>query len=262
MYNVLGVTGGARVIVGNATVVAPDDTQPGVITLYAGDEPRPNASTLNYVPGQVVANHFTVRLENDTAFVIHATTTTDIVIDVIGFYAVNGTLISPGNAATLTAIARTGDATATAISNSYNATSTAIYRDYYATSTAIAAMNTAGNSATQTAITSIGLTTTPIPGSGGRMSGTVTPTLGSPQTAVAATQTAGAATATAQIQTVAAQTATAMAIVPTPNINAILTATAVQSTATAAAQATANQSATLTASAQGGVPSVAPPARR
>ncbi len=255
LYNVLGIAGGARAIAGNATVVAPGDTQPGVITLYSGEEGRPNTSNLNYNPGQTVANNFTVRMESDTSFTIHATTTTDIIIDVTGFYAVDGAIttpIPPGGAATLTAVVRDIAATVTADARNYNATSTAVYRDYYATSTAVAreggdynATSTAraatsgagtpnaGTGATAIAATAqaaINATGTAASGAinnnpGGRPSGpTIPPTPANAQTAAAATTTSQPPNATARAAT---------AIVPTPNASATQTAVAMQGAQTA-----------------------------
>ena len=82
------VPGGARAVVGNATVVNPAGGGAGYVTLYPSGADRPTVSNLNYVPGQVVPNAFTVGLgAGDGAFAIYAYTSVDFVVDVSGYFA-------------------------------------------------------------------------------------------------------------------------------------------------------------------------------
>ncbi|MDQ3253140.1 MAG: PKD domain-containing protein, partial [Acidobacteriota bacterium] len=78
----------AQVLVGNATV---DNTAAGssggFITLYPGGAARPTVSNLNYVSGQAVPNAFVVGLGDSGAFNIFASSTTNMIIDVTGYYA-------------------------------------------------------------------------------------------------------------------------------------------------------------------------------
>lgn len=80
---------GAKVIVGNATVVnAGTGAAAGYITLYPSGSTLPTASNLNYVPGQIVPNAFTVGLgDGDGAFQIYASSPTDFIVDVTGYYS-------------------------------------------------------------------------------------------------------------------------------------------------------------------------------
>ena len=83
---------GARAIVGNATVVNnATGATGGFVTLYSADVARPTASNLNYVAGQVVPNAFTIGLAsggaNAGAFNLYATSDTDFIVDVTGYYA-------------------------------------------------------------------------------------------------------------------------------------------------------------------------------
>jgi hypothetical protein len=80
--------GGARAVVGNATVVNGAGGGAGYVTLYPSGADRPTVSNLNYAPGQIVPNAFTVGLgDGDGAFAIYAYTSTDFVVDVSGYFA-------------------------------------------------------------------------------------------------------------------------------------------------------------------------------
>jgi len=83
-----GVAANAQAIVGNATVV---NTGPGAsggfITLFPSGATQPTVSNLNYVPGQVVPNAFTVGLGGDGAFNIYASTSTHLIADLTGYFA-------------------------------------------------------------------------------------------------------------------------------------------------------------------------------
>ena len=96
-----GVPAGAQAIVGNATIVS-SQGQGGYLTLFPSGSP-PNASNLNYSPGQVVPNSFTVGLDASRNFRVYAAGATDLIIDVSGYYDTNATggllfypLSSPG----------------------------------------------------------------------------------------------------------------------------------------------------------------------
>ncbi len=81
-----GVPAGAQSIIGNGTVVAPGTTGPGFATFYPGGVPTPKVSNLNYVPGQTVPNAFIVGLDGGGIFNAFASTGTDLVIDITGYY--------------------------------------------------------------------------------------------------------------------------------------------------------------------------------
>ncbi|HMX27860.1 MAG TPA: hypothetical protein PKC13_19880, partial [Blastocatellia bacterium] len=74
----------AKAIVGNATVV---NAQGGYLTFWPSNAQQPLVATSNYQTGQVFNRHFTVGLGADGAFKIFALNTTDLVIDVSGFFA-------------------------------------------------------------------------------------------------------------------------------------------------------------------------------
>ncbi|MBA3321007.1 MAG: hypothetical protein H0T45_06115, partial [Pyrinomonadaceae bacterium] len=78
----------AQAVSGNATVVNnATNTGPGFITLYPSGAAQPTVSNLNYVPGQIVPNAFTVGLGSDGAFNIYASTSTDFIADLTGYFA-------------------------------------------------------------------------------------------------------------------------------------------------------------------------------
>lgn len=75
----------ALAIVGNATVV---EAQGGFLTFWPGNAARPLVATSNFTTGQVFNRHYTVGLgNNDGVFKIFASGTTDLVVDVSGFFA-------------------------------------------------------------------------------------------------------------------------------------------------------------------------------
>ena len=82
-----GIPAAAQAVVGNATVVNPSSGGSGYVTLYPSGAAQPNASNLNYRPGQVVPNAFTVGLGGDGAFQIYAYTSVDLVVDITGYFA-------------------------------------------------------------------------------------------------------------------------------------------------------------------------------
>jgi len=88
-----GIPSSALSVVGNVTSVNP--VGGGYITLFPSGVARPTVANLNYGTGQVINNAFTVGLRaSDGAFTIFTSTTTDLVIDVSGYYS---TLASDAN---------------------------------------------------------------------------------------------------------------------------------------------------------------------
>jgi hypothetical protein len=81
-----GIPANARAVVGNATVVN-TGAEGGYVTLYPSGAERPTVSNLNYSPGQVVPNAFTVGLGVDGAFNIYATSSTHFIVDIAGYFA-------------------------------------------------------------------------------------------------------------------------------------------------------------------------------
>ena len=82
-----GVPSNARAIVGNATVVNQvPNAGSGFITLWPSDAVQPIVSNLNYVPGQVVPNAFTVGVGSDGKFNIYAFTSTHFIVDLNGYF--------------------------------------------------------------------------------------------------------------------------------------------------------------------------------
>ena len=77
----------ALAITGNIT---PVPNAGGYLTLYPSNVSRPFVASSNFAPGEIVNNVFTVGLGTDGAFKIHASTTTEVVVDVTGYYAPPG----------------------------------------------------------------------------------------------------------------------------------------------------------------------------
>jgi glucose/arabinose dehydrogenase len=74
----------AKAVVGNATVV---NSNGGFLTFWPSNAARPLAANSNFVTGQVHNRHFTVGLGPDGAFKIYSQFTTDLVIDLSGYFA-------------------------------------------------------------------------------------------------------------------------------------------------------------------------------
>jgi hypothetical protein len=75
----------AQALVG--TVTTRNSPQWNFLTFYPSDELLPLAATINPTLGRALTNVFTVRLGPDGAFKIYAYQTTDVVVDVTGYYA-------------------------------------------------------------------------------------------------------------------------------------------------------------------------------
>jgi hypothetical protein len=74
----------AVALTGNVTTV---QSGGGYLTLYPSDAQQPTVASTNYGVNEVVNNVFTVGLGADGAFKIFAFFTTDVVVDVTGYYA-------------------------------------------------------------------------------------------------------------------------------------------------------------------------------
>ncbi len=84
--NGVTIPSNAAAIVGNATAVTPGGQ--GFLTLYPGNAPnRPLAASSNYASGQTMNGPFTVGLAPDGTFKIYSSQTTNLVIDVLGYYS-------------------------------------------------------------------------------------------------------------------------------------------------------------------------------
>jgi hypothetical protein len=83
-----GVPSGAWGVSVNATVTGP--VAPGFLTLFAGDSPRPLASTINFSPGQTRANNAVVPLASDFSGRIRVTNgsggSVHFLVDVKGYF--------------------------------------------------------------------------------------------------------------------------------------------------------------------------------
>lgn len=81
----LTIPNNAAAITGNITVV---NNAAGSLTLYASDISKPNTENSNYNTNEITNNVFTVALgASDGAFKIHPSATTDVIVDVTGYYA-------------------------------------------------------------------------------------------------------------------------------------------------------------------------------
>ncbi|MBS1790823.1 MAG: putative Ig domain-containing protein [Acidobacteria bacterium] len=84
--NGVTIPSSAAAIVGNATAVVPSGQ--GFLTLYPSNAPsRPLAASSNYAAGQNMNAPFTVGLAPNGTFNIYSSQTTDLVIDVLGYYS-------------------------------------------------------------------------------------------------------------------------------------------------------------------------------
>jgi hypothetical protein len=83
-----GVPASAEALAVNVTVTQP--TALGHLTLFAGDQPPPPTSTINFAPGQTRANNAVVKVAGDGAgsFKIRATSlgTVHVIVDVVGYF--------------------------------------------------------------------------------------------------------------------------------------------------------------------------------
>jgi hypothetical protein len=85
---ICGIPANAAALTGNVTTV---NSGGGFLTLYPSDAQQPTVASTNYGPNEIINNVFTVGLGADGAFKIFANTTTDVVVDVTGYYAAPST---------------------------------------------------------------------------------------------------------------------------------------------------------------------------
>ncbi len=84
--NGITIPSSAAALVGNATTVGPAGQ--GFLTLYPGDAAtRPLAASSNFGSGQTMNGPFAVGLGPDGTFKIYASVTTNLVVDVLGYYS-------------------------------------------------------------------------------------------------------------------------------------------------------------------------------
>jgi hypothetical protein len=82
--SVTTIPSGAGTVALNLTVVNP--SAPGFITAYPCDAPRPLASNVNYVGGQVVANGVIAPVSSSGQVCLYSQVATDIIVDLAGWF--------------------------------------------------------------------------------------------------------------------------------------------------------------------------------
>ena len=83
-----GVPAGATAVVANVTVTQP--TAPGFLTLWPAGESRPNASSINFAPGQTVANLAVIKVgAGGKLSVFSPSGTVHVIVDVVGAFSAN-----------------------------------------------------------------------------------------------------------------------------------------------------------------------------
>lgn len=85
--NFCTIPANAQALTGNVTTV---NSGGGFLTLYPSDAQQPTVASTNYGVNEVINNVFTVGLGADGAFKIYAHSTTEVVVDVTGYYAPPG----------------------------------------------------------------------------------------------------------------------------------------------------------------------------
>jgi hypothetical protein len=83
--------GGANGVPANATsavlnLAVTNTSGPGFVTVYPCDVPRPNASNVNYVGAMTIAGHTITKLSADGKVCFYAHATTDLVVDLGGYF--------------------------------------------------------------------------------------------------------------------------------------------------------------------------------
>ncbi len=79
------IPAGAQALVGNATTVSPQAN--GFLTLYPANAARPLIASANFQPGVNLNSPFMVGLSPSGQFNIYVASTTDLVVDVTGYYS-------------------------------------------------------------------------------------------------------------------------------------------------------------------------------
>ncbi|MFE5721622.1 hypothetical protein [Streptomyces erythrochromogenes] len=95
---VAGVKGvpasGVTAVVMNVTAVQP--TEAGHVTVYPNGQAAPGVSNLNFTPGQIVPNLVTVPVVNGKVDLRNNSGSVDLIADVTGYYAAEGSAFSAG----------------------------------------------------------------------------------------------------------------------------------------------------------------------
>ncbi len=73
----------------NVTVINPNG---GFLSVWPGDEPAPDTSALNFDQNQTVANAVTVRVSPSGQIAVRSSAATNLIVDVLGWYAAAATL--------------------------------------------------------------------------------------------------------------------------------------------------------------------------
>lgn len=85
----LTIPANAAAVTGNITTVGP--VANGFLTVYPSSDKQPQAANSNYQTGQTLNNVFTVGLgKGDGAFSVFSLSTTDVVVDITGYFAPPG----------------------------------------------------------------------------------------------------------------------------------------------------------------------------
>ncbi len=79
------LTSSARALVGNVSALNAEGN--GFVTFWPSNAAQPTVATSNYQTGRVFNRHFTVGLGPDIAFKRYVLSTTDLIIDIAGFFA-------------------------------------------------------------------------------------------------------------------------------------------------------------------------------
>lgn len=81
--------GSATAVTLNVTAV--NATSPTYVSVYPSGSPKPNASNLNVVPGEIVPNQVTVQLgTNKTIKLLNGNGNVHLVVDMVGYYSTSG----------------------------------------------------------------------------------------------------------------------------------------------------------------------------
>jgi len=76
---------GAAAVAVNVAVTSP--TSDGYLTIYPSDPARPLASSINFAPGQTVANMVVAKVSDGTIDIFNASGSTHVIVDVEGWFA-------------------------------------------------------------------------------------------------------------------------------------------------------------------------------
>ncbi len=93
-----GVPLDARGVALNVTVTDAGGAPGGYVSVYGCDVAQPNVSTLNYLPGQTIANSLIVKPGADGTVCVYTFTDTQLIVDVTGFMPVGSSFrgVTPG----------------------------------------------------------------------------------------------------------------------------------------------------------------------